>query len=179
MSTFVFKAIDLAGAPSKGEVEAQSKQAVADQLKGRGLIVVDIADKHSSKELNFEFFAKVKAQELTIMTRQLSTMVSSGMNLLRALYVLEAQTEGKMLKDTLVAVRKDVEAGLLLSDALERHPKVFSPLYVSMVRAGETGGVMEDALMRTADQLEKDDSLRRQVKSAMIYPSVIVSFALI
>jgi len=179
MSAFVFRAIDLAGSHAKGEVEAESKQAVADQLKGRGLIVIDIKDKHSSKEINLEFMSRVKPAELTVMSRQLATMVSSGMTLLRALYVLEAQTESKKLKETLVTVRKDVEAGLLFSDALERHPKVFSPLYVSMVRAGETGGMLEESLTRTADQLEKDDSLRRQVKSAMIYPTVIISFAIV
>lgn len=160
-------------------MEATSKQAVADQLKARGLIVVDISDKHGSKELNLEFMQRVKAKDLTIMTRQLATMVSSGMTLLRALYVLENQTDSKMLKETLVAVRKDVEAGLLLSDALERHPKVFTPLYVAMVRAGETGGVLEESSLRTADQLEKDDSLRRQIRAAMMYPAVIITFAMI
>ena len=118
---------------------------------------------------------QVKPGDLTIMTRQLATMVSSGMTILRALYVLEAQTENKKLAEELVLVRKDVEAGLPLSDALERHPKVFNPLYVAMTRAGETGGVLEESLIRVADQLEKEDSLRRQVKSAMAYPIVILS----
>jgi type IV pilus assembly protein PilC len=179
MATYVFKAMDLAGVPARGEVEAVSKQAVADQLKGRGLIVVDIAHKYRSKELNIELLARVKPNDLAVATRQLSTMVSSGMSILRALTVLEAQTESKLLKETLQGIRQDVEAGLLLSDALERHPKVFSPLYVSMVRAGESGGVLEEALIRTADQLEKDASLRRQVRGAMIYPTLVISFAVI
>jgi type IV pilus assembly protein PilC len=179
MPTFVFKAMDVAGIPAKGEVEAVTKQDVADQLKQRGLIVLDIASKYRSKELNFEFFARVKPDEMAIFTRQLATMVSSGMTILRALHVLETQTENNLLKETLAASRADVEAGLLLSDALERHPKVFNPLYVAMVRAGEAGGVLEMSLQRTADQLEKDASLRRQVRSAMIYPTLIISFALI
>ena len=179
MPTYTFKAMDLAGVPARGEVEALSKQDVADQLKQRGLIVLDIASKYRSKEINIELFARVKADELAIMTRQLSTMVSSGMTILRALSVLESQTKSKLLKETLAAVRKDVEAGLLLSDALERHPKVFSPLYVSMVRAGETGGVLEQSLLRTADQLEKDASLRRQIRAATIYPSLVIGFAVI
>lgn len=178
MSSYLFKAIDFAGAPARGEVEAESKQAVADQLKSRGLIVVDIADKHRSKEIRLDRFQRIKARDLTVMTRQLSTMVSSGMTLLRALYVLESQTESKPLREVLVKVRKDVEAGLPLSDSLARHPKTFGPLFVAMVRAGETGGVLEEALIRTADQLEKDDSLRRQVKSAMMYPLVVLVFAL-
>jgi type IV pilus assembly protein PilC len=104
-------------------------------------------------------------------------MISSGMSILRALYVLEEQTEGKFLKETLVAVRKDVEAGLSLSDSMGRHPKVFSPLFVAMTQAGEAGGVLEGALMRVADQLEKDASLRRQIKSAMVYPTLVIFFA--
>jgi type IV pilus assembly protein PilC len=179
VATFVFKAVDLTGAPARGELEAPSKQEVADQLKARGLIVVDIAGKSKDVNLNVSLFERIKAQDLTVMTRQLATMVSSGMTLLRALYVLEAQTESKKLCEVLVSVRKDVEAGLLLSDALARHPKVFSQLYVAMVHAGETGGVLEESLIRTADQLQKDDSLRRQVRAAMIYPCVIIGFAAI
>ena len=179
MSTYVFKAIDLAGLQAGGEVEAESKQSVADQLKAKGLIVVDIADKRKSKDLELAWFNRVKLGDLSIMSRQLATMISSGMTILRALYVLEAQTENKKLCEQLVAIRKDVEAGLPLSDALERHPKTFNPLYVAMTRAGETGGVLEESLLRIADQLEKEESLRRQVKSAMAYPIVIFSFAMI
>jgi type IV pilus assembly protein PilC len=177
MSTYVFKAIDTAGIKAKGEVDADSKQAVSDQLKSRGLIVLDIADKHSSREINLTFFESVKAPELAVFSRQLATMISSGMSILRALYVLEEQTESKMLKETIVAVRKDVEAGLSLSDAMARHPKVFSTLFIAMTQAGEAGGVLESALLRVADQLEKDASLRRQIKSAMIYPILVVVVA--
>ncbi len=177
MSTFVFKAIDLTGAKARGEVEADSKQAVSDQLKQRGLIVLDIADKHSSREIEFAFMKTVKANDLAIFSRQLSTMISSGMSILRSLYVLEEQTESKFLKETIVAVRKDVEAGLSLSDSMARHPKVFNPLFVAMTQAGEMGGVLEDALVRVADQLQKDAALRRQIKSAMVYPTLVVFFA--
>jgi type IV pilus assembly protein PilC len=177
MSTYVFKAIDFAGVKARGEVEADSKQAVSDQLKQRGLIVLDIADKHSSRQIELGFAKRVKASELAIFSRQLSTMISSGMSILRSLYVLEEQTESKFLKETIVAVRKDVEAGLSLSDAMARHPKVFSPLFVAMTQAGEMGGVLEDALMRVADQLQKDAALRRQIKSAMVYPTLVIIFA--
>jgi type IV pilus assembly protein PilC len=177
MSTYVFKAIDLAGGKARGEVEADSKQQVADQLKQRGLIVLDISDKRGSKEIELAFMKRVKANELAVFSRQLSTMISSGMSILRALYVLEEQTESKFLKETIVAVRKDIEAGLSLSDAMARHPKVFSQLFVAMTRAGETGGVLEDALIRVADQLQKDAALRRQIKSAMIYPTLVIIFA--
>jgi type IV pilus assembly protein PilC len=179
MATYVFKAMDIAGIPAGGEVEAKSKQDVADQLKERGLVVIDIATKYRSKELNLELFARVKPKDLAVASRQLATMVSSGMTILRALYVLESQTESKMLASTVAQVRQDVEAGLLLSDALERHPKVFGPLYVAMVRAGEAGGVLEECLLRTADQLEKDAALKRQVRAAMVYPALVISFAVI
>ena len=112
------------------------------------------------------------------MTRQLATMVSSGMTILKALYVLEGQTESKPLaRDAHDASARTSRPACRSRDALERNPKVFNPLYVAMVRAGETGGVLETALMRTAEQLEADDSLRRQVKSAMVYPGVIMTFA--
>ena len=177
MSTYVFKAMDLAGVKARGELEADSKQVVSDQLKQRGLIVLDIADKHASREIELAFLKSVKAGDLAVFSRQLSTMINSGMSILRALYVLEEQTESKFLRETIVAVRKDVEAGLPLSDAMARHPKVFSTLFVAMTQAGEAGGVLEDSLLRLADQLEKDASLRRQIKSAMIYPALVITFA--
>jgi type IV pilus assembly protein PilC len=179
MSTYLFKAMDMAGAPMRGNVEAETKQAVSDQLKARGLIVLEIAEKHVSREISLTLFERISLSDLAVMSRQLATMVSSGMTILRALFVLEEQTENKKLLATLVAVRKDVEAGLALSQALARHPKVFSPLFVSMVKAGEIGGVLEDSLLRIADQLEKEDALNRQVRSAMVYPSVVVTVALI
>jgi type IV pilus assembly protein PilC len=178
VSTFVFKAMDVAGLPAKGEVEADSKQHVAEQLRARGLIVLDISAKHASRELNIDIFGgKIKSEDLTIMTRQLATMVSSGMSILRALYVLEDQTENKKLAEIIAEVRKDVEAGLPLSDSFNRHPKVFSRLFVAMTKAGETGGVLDSSLLRVADQLEKEDALRRQIKSAMVYPMVVMTVA--
>src|SRR5690349_12118458 len=174
-----YKAVDGAGVPSKGTITGASKQEVIDQLKTQGLKVLTLAEKKSGMQMELTLVKRVKAAELTVMTRQLSTMISSGMTLLRAFYVLEEQAENDKLKETLAGVREDIEAGLLLSDALARHPKIFNPLYVAMVRAGETGGVLEESLVRVASQLEADDSLRRQVKAAMMYPAVVLSFAFI
>jgi type IV pilus assembly protein PilC len=179
MSTYVFRAIDLAGSKARGEVEAESKQAVADQLKARGLVVLDVVDKHKSKEIELAFLKRVPLPDLAVFSRQLATMITSGMSILRALYVLEEQTVNKFLKETIVAIRKDVEAGLALSESMARHPKVFAPLFVAMVKAGETGGVLESSLVRVADQLEKDASLRKQIRSAMVYPALVISFALV
>jgi type IV pilus assembly protein PilC len=180
MSTFAFKALDLSGVPTKGEIDADTKQAVAQQLRGKGLIVLDIEEQQSTSAGDLlERFKKVKPDDLVVGTRQLATMVSSGMSLLRALYVIEEQTENDKLKETWAAVRKDVEAGISLSDALSKHPDVFNELYTAMVAAGETGGILDSTLQRVADQLEKDAALRRQIKAAMIYPALIGGFSLV
>jgi type IV pilus assembly protein PilC len=180
MATYAFKAVDLAGIPSRGEIEADSKQAVTDQLRQRGLIVLDVLEEKKAMDVGdlFDRFKGVKSREVTIMTRQLSTMVSSGMSLLRAFYILEEQTDDKQLKAIIAQVRRDIEAGISLSDALEKHPKVFNQLYTSMTRTGEAAGILEDVLLRVAEQLEKADSLRRQVKAAMAYPMMIGIFSL-
>jgi type IV pilus assembly protein PilC len=180
MASYAFKALDLSGASTRGEMEAGDKQAVAAQLRSKGLIVVDIEEQvpASAGDL-LARFRRVKADDLVIATRQLSTMVNSGMSLLRALYIIEEQTENDKLRDIWIAVRKDVEAGLSLSDALKKHPDVFNDLYVAMVEAGETGGILDSTLIRVAEQLEKDAALRRQIKAAMIYPMMIGGFAFI
>jgi type IV pilus assembly protein PilC len=177
-ATYSYKAVDLAGLPSKGEITGASKQAVTDELRARGLVVMDLAEKKTGLNADIAAFQRVKAAELTVMTRQLATMVSSGMTLLRCFYVLEEQIGNKKLKDTVSTVREDIESGSSFSEALARHPKIFSPLYVAMVKAGEAGGVLEQSLERVADQLEKDDNLRRQVKGAMAYPAVVLIFAM-
>src|SRR3954454_18121201 len=180
MSTFVFKAVDLAGVPTRGEMEASDKQTVSSQLRGKGLIVIDIEEQTPASAGDIlAAFRRVKTTDLTIGTRQLATMVSSGMSLLRALYVIEEQTENDKLREAWGEVRRDVEAGLSLSDALRRHDEIFNDLYVAMVAAGESGGILEETLIRVADQLEKDDSLRRQIKAAMVYPALIGGFAVL
>jgi len=180
MATFVFKALDGSGAPATGELEAADKQTVSAQLRGRGLIVIGIEERKPTDVGDIlARFNRVKAADLTVATRQLSTMISSGMSMLRSLYVLEEQVENDKLREAIVEIRKDVEGGIALSAALARHPDVFGELFVSMVAAGETGGILEETLLRVADQMEKDDALRRQVKAAMIYPSVIGGFALL
>src|SRR3954447_9824400 len=180
MATYAFKALDLAGASTRGEIEAGDKQAVAAQLRSKGLIVVDIEELVPANAGDIlARFRRVKPDELVIATRQLSTMVNSGMSLLRSLYVIEEQTENDKLREVFVDVRKDVEAGLALSDALRKHPDMFNDLYVAMVQAGETGGILDNTLLRVADQLEKDAALRRQIKAAMMYPSLIGGFAFV
>lgn len=178
MSTFAWKAVDAMGSQSSGTLDAETRNAVIDQLRQKGLVVLEVKDKHTSKELTLPGMGGVKPTDLTIMTRQLATMISSGMTIMRALMIIEAQTQNKTLREALAACCKDIEQGTPLSDSLEKYPRIFSPLYVAMVRAGETGGVLDSSLLRVADQLEAADSLRRQVKSAMMYPIVVLVFAL-
>jgi len=176
-AVWTYKAVDGTGIPSKGELKG-TQDAVKEQLSEQGLKIMELREKKGALSADITFFQRIKAAELTVMTRQLATMITSGMTLLRAFYVLEDQLENKKLRDTVGAVREDIESGLAFSDALAKHPKVFSPLYVAMVRAGEMGGVLEASLDRISDQLEKDDELRRQVKGAMAYPIVVLTFAM-
>jgi type IV pilus assembly protein PilC len=176
-ASYAFRAVDATGAKVKGQVDAASPAAVVELLRTRGLIALEVNLKGKSMQLSLDRFARIKLDEIAMMSRQLATMISSGLSLLRALMVLEVQTENPRLKAAVVAVRQDIESGKSLSAALERHPKIFSPLYVSMVRAGETGGFLEDVLVRVSDHLDAQARLRRQVRSAMVYPAVVITVA--
>jgi type IV pilus assembly protein PilC len=178
-ATFVYRALDRSGASMTGEIAGDSKAAVAAQLRLRGLTVVDVDRKQQAPTVEemLDRYRRLKARDLTVLARQLATMVSSGLSLLRSLYVLEEQTQTPKLRRIIVEVRGDVEAGLSLSQALAKHPAAFNDLFVSMVRAGEEGGNLEEVLERIAIQLEKDDSLRRTVRAAMVYPLLIAGFA--
>ena len=179
-TTFAYKARDRAGNTTQGEIEGDSKSAAAAALRVRGLSVVEIdAKKGAGFEINLDKLQRIQSRDVTVMARQLATMIASGLSLLRALYILEDQTTSKKLKAAIIAVRQDVEVGTSLSVAMGKHPRVFNDLFVSMVRAGEVGGNLEEVLERVAIQLEKDDNLRRTVKSAMVYPIMIGAFALL
>src|SRR4051812_12324633 len=181
MATFAFRAVDVAGVPARGELEAGTKAQVTEQLRQRGLIVLDVSEKHEAMKLEsiFQRFKSVDMRALSIFSRQFATLIASGMPMLRSLYTLEEQTEDEMLKAAITAVRDDVEAGSSVAAAMESQPGVFSPLYRSMVAAGEGSGRLEDSLDRVAAQLEKLDALKRQVKGAMMYPAVIFGLALV
>lgn len=181
MSTFVYKVRDVRGIPAKGELEADSRAAVATELRSKGYTVVDINEKSGGTSFSslLSESKRIKSKDITIFSRQFATMINSGLALLRALYILENQTQNPKFKTIISKVRVDVESGNALSDALEKHPKVFGRLYVSMVRAGEAGGILDETLLRVATQLEAEDSLKRTVKSAMVYPLLIAVFALL
>jgi len=181
VSTFAFRAVDLAGVPSRGEMDASSKQAVTEQLRQRGLIVLDVTEKREAMKLEsvFQRFKTVNLRALSIFSRQFATLIAAGMPMLRSLYTLEDQTQDEMLKKAIVGVREDVESGSSVAQAMESQPGIFDPLYRSVVRAGEGSGRLEEALDRVAFQLERLDALRRQVRSAMTYPAVVFSLALV
>jgi type IV pilus assembly protein PilC len=178
-STFAFRAMDVAGFASAGELEAESKAQVGERLRERGLIVLDVTEKHEA--LNVEdLFSKwrgIDMRELAVFSRQFATLVASGMPMLRTLHTLEEQTQDDRIREAVAGVRGDVEAGSSLEQAMERHPKVFDKLFRAMVRSGEQSGRLEDALDRIAFQVEKADALKRQVKSAMMYPILVFGFA--
>src|ERR671925_1067415 len=179
MSTFAFRAVDVAGVPARGEMEASSKSVVSEQLRQRGLIVLDISEKREALKLEsvLQRFKSVNLRSLAVFSRQFATLIAAGMPMLRSLYTLESQTEDEMLKKAIVGVRENVEAGSSVAQAMESQPGVFDPLYRAVVRAGENSGRLDEALERIAYQLERLDALRRQVRAAMTYPAVVFSLA--
>lgn len=180
-TTYEFRAMDLAGSTSAGEIEAESKAAVGEQLRQRGLIVLDVSEK--ANPVNVEDFLKrwkgVDKRELAVFSRQFATLVASGMPMLRTLQTLEDQTQDEQIKEAVAGIRSDVEAGSSLEKAMERYPKVFDRLFRAMVRSGEQSGRLDEVLDRIAFQVEKQDALRRQVKSALMYPALVFGFATI
>jgi type IV pilus assembly protein PilC len=178
-STFTFRAMDLAGTASAGELEAESKASVTEQLRQRGLIVLDVSEKSDPLKIEdiFKKWQGIDTRELAVFSRQFATLIASGMPMLRTLQTLEEQTQDEQIKAAVAGVRSDVEAGSTLESAMERHPKVFDRLYRAMVRSGEQSGRLEEAMDRIAYQVEKSDDLRRQVKSALMYPALVFGFA--
>ena len=179
-STFAYTVIDKTGQRVSGSLDAESPAAVARKLKTMGYAPISISEKNSGmqKELSIPGFGnKVKLKELAVFARQFSTMVSSGLSLLRGLNILVEQTESKPLKIALTEVRNDVEQGASLSGAMAKHPKVFPPLMVNMTKAGEVGGFLDQVMKEIARNYEAEVKLKSKVKSAMTYPIVVLIIA--
>jgi type IV pilus assembly protein PilC len=159
-----------------GNVEAASKEAVIETLHSQGMqpLVVMISSDKSNKKRR-----KVKQKDLVVFTRQLSTMVSAGVPLVRSLATLQTQTENKYFQTVINSISKDIEGGANLADALAKYPNVYSEVYVNMVRAGEAGGILDEILKRLAAQVEKDAAIRKKIKSASAYPTVIFSITIV
>jgi type IV pilus assembly protein PilC len=178
-TTFEYRARDKTGKVTEGSIEGSSKEAVVKALREKGavpLAVEEVKNSSLQMEINIPGLSdRVKAKDVSVFSRQFATMINAGLSLLRSLSVLEEQTQSKPLAKIIGEVRRDVERGVGLSTALEKHPKAFSKLYTSMVRAGEAGGVLDDTLIRLANALENQVALRSKIKSAMAYPVVVLS----
>ncbi len=178
MASFAYTAINAQGLELLGEVNAPDVSAAREQLRLRGLLAQDLREKPASGEEGVRTaFKKIKPKSLQIFSRQFATMIEAGLNVVSALVILEEQTDDKYLAAIISELRADVEGGLLLSQAMGRHPKVFSRLYVSMVEAGEAAGILDQVLDRVAFQIEKETQIKRRVKGAMIYPTMVLIFA--
>jgi type IV pilus assembly protein PilC len=163
-----------------GQLEGDSLTMVANKLRQMGYTVIELKEKSlAQKEINMPFGNKVKAKDLTIFSRQFSTMINAGLSLTKSLGILAAQTESKVLKKVISEVLSDVEQGKGLSEAMAKHKNVFPPIYVNMVKAGETGGVLDVVLMRVAEHFEKEAAIRSKVKSAMAYPMAMFTFSIL
>jgi type IV pilus assembly protein PilC len=178
MATFAYAAINAQGLEASGQISAPDADAAREQLRVRGLLANMLEELPASGEDTARtFFKAIKPKSLQIFSRQFATMIEAGLNVVSALVILEEQTDDKYLAQIISELRADVEGGLLLSQALARHPKVFSRLYVSMVEAGEAAGILDQVLDRVAFQIEKETQIKRRVKGAMIYPTMVLIFA--
>ena len=180
-NSYAYTVRDRTGREITGSLEAENVDVLSGKLRQMGYFVVSIEEAKGSmakKELHI-FGAKVKIEDITIFTRQFATMINAGLPLIKCLSVLTQQTESKTLADVIVDCQKDVEAGRSLSEALSKHPEAFSNLYVSMVRAGELGGMLDDVLLRVANQMEREQEIRRKIKSAMTYPIAVLAITLV
>ena len=175
MATFEYKAITNAGKTISGTIEGNSKDSATEALSAQGIKVIQIElSKGKAKHLG-----KVKLVDLVLFTRQLSTMVSAGVPLMRSLTTLQTQAENPTMKLVIADLVKEVKSGAQLADALEKHPEVFTPIYINMVRAGEAAGIVDDILKRLATQVESSQTLRKKIKGAMTYPTVVFCIMII
>ena len=180
-TTYAYKVRDRDGKMLGGTLEADSEDAVVGRLRQLGYAPISIeAEKGAGlkTELRLPGTGRVKLKDLAVFSRQFATMINSGLSLLRALTILGEQTSNRRLGEVVIQVRAEVEQGMSLSASMAKHPKVFNRLYVSMVRAGEIGGFLDQVLVKVADTFEKEVALRGKIRSAMTYPVVVFAMVL-
>jgi type IV pilus assembly protein PilC len=177
MASYAYTAINASGLELDGEVNAPDAGAAREALRQRGLVALSLDEQASASQGLGLAVKKVKPKSLQVFSRQFATMIEAGLNVVTALVILEEQTEDKKLAKVVTELRADVEGGLLLSEAMARHPRVFSRLFVSMVEAGEAAGILDVVLDRVAFQIEKETRIKRRVKGAMMYPLMVMGFA--
>ncbi|RIL09067.1 MAG: pilus assembly protein PilC [Proteobacteria bacterium] len=184
MATYVWEGVNASGKRVKGEVEARDIQSVFNMLKSQRITPITKRIREKGKGLDMEikvpgFGPKVKPKDVVIFTRQFATMIDAGLPLVQAFDILARQHENKAFRQTLLGIKETVETGSTLADGLAKYPKVFDDLYVNMVRAGENGGILDIIMERLAVHMEKAMKLKREIKTAMIYPAVVISAAVI
>jgi type IV pilus assembly protein PilC len=178
VAAYSYSAINADGLELSGEVHAPDLSGAREQLRIRGLLASRLDELPSAGDRSARnVFKKIKPKTLQIFSRQFATMIEAGLNVVQALVILEEQTEDKYFATVVRELRADVEGGLLLSQAMTRHPKIFERLFVSMVEAGEAAGILDEVLDRVALHIEKATQIKRRVKGAMIYPLMVLSFA--
>jgi type IV pilus assembly protein PilC len=177
VAAFTYEAINAQGLRQVGEIHAADANGAREQLRARGLLAQSLRERAASGDGRAARFKNVKPKSLQVFSRQLATMIEAGVNVVAAFATLEQQTDDKYLAEVISELRSDVEAGMGLSQAFARHPKVFDRLFVAMIEAGESSGTLDTVLDRIATQIEKQTALRRRVKSALVYPLVVLTFA--
>lgn len=177
MPIFAYNALDAGGKTVKGTVEAENEQLVMVKLHEQNLHILNVSREKGASAPKIGRPKKVKLHSLVVFSRQFATMIDAGIGIVRCLDILEGQTKDPALKPVLAATKRDVKGGLSLTDAFAKHPGVFSRLYVNMVRAAETGGILDQILDRLSTFLECEQEVRAKIKSAMIYPVIVLIFA--
>lgn len=179
MPQFAYKAKGLDGNVLTGVVEAEEQKAAADRLRAQKLVILEIGEKTANPLESLQKLlkrkGKVSSNDLVLFSRQLSTLVSAGVPIVQGLAILESQAENPAFKEVLGMVRADIESGLSISDALKKHPDAFPDLYCSMIKAGELGGILDTILERLTVYLENSEALKHKIKSAMMYPIIVIS----
>jgi type IV pilus assembly protein PilC len=182
VAVYAYSAINAQGAELEGTLQASDLTNALEQLRQKGLLaqkIDELREADTSGAASAGAFKGVKSKSLQIFSRQFATMIEAGLNVVSALLILEEQTNDKNLAAVVAQLREDVESGLLLSEAMARHPKVFSRLYIAMVEAGETAGILDIVLDRVAIQMEKEQKIKSRVKGAMVYPTIVLIFAVL
>ena len=191
MPIYTYKAKKGPGEVVEGEIDAPSQDDAVTRLEGMGLVPVSVATKDEGRRTkddgrivhrpssvvrrSVSQLIRVKAEDLTTFTRQLTSLIKSGVSVLGALSLISQETQNKALKDVVSDMEKEVKDGSMLSEAMEKYPKIFKSLYLSMVKAGEKGGVLDETLTRLADHMEKEEDFRRRIQAAMAYPLLIIT----
>jgi len=172
MAEFIYQARSAEGNRLDGSLEADNEQMAVKRLRDKGYYIISI-EEYKNRNINFKLFSRVGLKDLVVFSRQFATMINAGISLVRALEILSTQTDNLKLREAITSIKDNVEGGMPLSAALEEKKKIFPDLFISMVAAGEAGGLLDETLEEMADHLESENELRQKIFSALAYPAVI------